>query len=56
MVHRPGYSMWDLPGLGVKLVSPALADRFFTTEPAGKPLTSFFNFCNFMGGTQILLI
>ena len=56
VVHRPGYSMWDLPGLGVELVSPALAGRFFTTEPAGKPLTSFFNFCNFMGGTQILLI
>ena len=36
--------------------SPALAGRFCTTEPPGKPLTSFLNFCNFMGGTQILLI
>jgi len=56
VVHGPGCSMWDLPGLGVELVSPALAGRFCTTEPPGKPLTSFFNFCNFMGGTQILLI
>ena len=30
----------DLPDLGIKpasLVSPALAGRFFTTEPSGKP-------------------
>ena len=27
----------DLPGPGIKPVSPALADRFFTTEPPGKP-------------------
>ena len=26
--------MWDLPGPGVKSVSPALAGRFFTTEPS----------------------
>ena len=30
-------SMWDLPGSGIKLMSPALAGRFFTTEPLGKP-------------------
>ena len=29
--------MWDLPGPGIKPVSPALADRFFTTVPPGKP-------------------
>ena len=29
--------MWDLPGPGIKPVSPALADRFFTTAPPGKP-------------------
>ena len=29
----PGY----LPHPGIKLTSPALADRFFTTEPPGKP-------------------
>ena len=27
----------DLPGPGIKPVSPALAGRFFTTEPLGKP-------------------
>ena len=29
--------MWDLPGLGIEPMSPALASRFFTTEPPGKP-------------------
>ena len=29
--------MWDLPGSGIKPVSPALAGRFFTTEPPGNP-------------------
>ena len=29
--------MWDLPGPGVKPVSPALAGGFLTTEPPGKP-------------------
>ena len=28
--------MWDLPGSGIKPVSPARAGRFFTTEPPGK--------------------
>ena len=28
----------DLPNLGTESVSPALAGRFFTTEPPGKPL------------------
>ena len=27
------HGRWDLPGLGVKPVSPALAGGFFTTEP-----------------------
>ena len=27
----------DLPHQGVQLTSPALAGRFFTTEPTGKP-------------------
>ena len=31
-------SMWDLPGPGLEPVSPALADRFLTTAPPGKPL------------------
>ena len=30
----PGY----LPDPGIKPVSPALADRFFTIEPTGKPI------------------
>ena len=34
--------MWDLPGLGMELVSPALAGRLFTTEPPGKPSMSLF--------------
>ena len=25
--------MWDLPGTGIESVSPALAGRFFTTDP-----------------------
>ena len=29
--------MWDLPRPGIKPVSPALAGRFLTTEPPGKP-------------------
>ena len=29
--------MWDLPGPGLNPVSPALADRFLTTAPPGKP-------------------
>ena len=27
----------DLPDPGIEATSPALADRFFTTEPLGKP-------------------
>ena len=30
-------SMWDLPGPGLKPVSPALAGGFLTTVPPGKP-------------------
>ena len=29
--------MWDLPGLGMGSMSPALAGGFFTTGPPGKP-------------------
>ena len=43
--------MWDLPGSGTEPVSPALADRFFTTEPIdslplslqGSPAAFIFN-------------
>ena len=36
--------MWDPPGPGIELVSPALAGRFFTTVPPGKPLGQGFFF------------
>ena len=29
--------LWDFSGSGIEPVSPALAGRFFTTEPPGKP-------------------
>ena len=34
--------MWDLPRPGLEPVSPALAGRFSTTAPPGKPLQYFF--------------
>ena len=33
--------MWDLPRPGLKPVSPALAGRFSTTAPPGKPELQF---------------
>ena len=30
--------MWDLPGLGIRPMFPALAGGFFATELPGKPL------------------
>ena len=33
----PLASPGDLPNPGIESASPALADRFFTTEPPGKP-------------------
>ena len=33
--------MWDLPGPGIELVSPALGGGFFTTEPPGRILEWF---------------
>ena len=33
--------MWDLPRPGLEPVSPALAGRFSTTAPPGKPLSLF---------------
>ena len=32
------HGMWDLPGPGIELVSPALAGGFLTTVPPKKPL------------------
>ena len=33
------HGMWDLPRPGLEPVSPALAGRFSTTAPPGKPLS-----------------
>ena len=38
----------DIPDLGIELASPALADRFFTTKPSGKP-----HVCTFPGPEHI---
>ena len=35
--------MWDLPRPGLEPVSPALAGRFSTTAPPGKPSLAAFN-------------
>ena len=34
------HDIWDLPSPGLKPVSPALAGRFSTTAPTGKPCPS----------------
>ena len=34
--------MWDLPGPGIKPLSPALAGRLLTTAPPGESLKTFF--------------
>ena len=36
------HGMWDLPGPGLEPVSPALAGRFLTTAPPGKPRPQVF--------------
>ena len=36
------HGTWDLPRPGIKPVSPALAGRFFTTEPPRKPCFVYF--------------
>ena len=35
-------SMWDLPGLGLEPVSPALAGEFLTSVPPGEPFLHHF--------------
>ena len=39
---QPPRGMWDLPRPGLEPVSPALAGRFSTTAPSGKPLSTIF--------------
>ena len=36
------HGMWDLPGLGLEPVFPALAGGFLTTAPPRKPLPLYF--------------
>ena len=38
---QPPCDLWVLPGPGMKPASAALASRFFTTEPPGKPQVLF---------------
>ena len=40
---QPLHGMWDLPRPGLEPASPALAGRFSTTAPPGKPWTSCLN-------------
>ena len=42
LVGVRGLLTWDPPGPGIEPVSPALASRFLTTEPPGKPSWSLF--------------
>ena len=37
------HSVWRPPGPGVEPMSPALAGRFFTTEPPGRPYNTLKN-------------
>ena len=39
---QPLRGMWDLPRPGLEPVSPALAGRFSTTAPPGKPYCCFY--------------
>ena len=45
--------MWDLPGPGLEPVSPALAGRFSTTAPPGKPYLCCFKRHRF--GTSLVV-
>ena len=46
-------SMWDLPRPGLEPMSPALAGRFSTTAPPGKPNSSVFNFSSYIFNFQV---
>ena len=47
--------MWDLPGLGIEPVSPALAGGFLNTAPPGKPWFLYFG-CFVMANSQELFL
>ena len=48
----PFPSPGDLPGLGIKPTSPALAGEFFTTEQPGKPLCPYTTYINAKRGKK----
>ena len=52
---RCPHGMWNHPGPGIKLESPALAGRFFTTEPPRKPVFDFHLAC-FQDSSMLQLI
>ena len=43
---QPLCGMWDLPRPGLEPVSPALAGRFSTTAPPGKPQHFYYFYVN----------
>ena len=45
-------AMWDLPGPGLEPVSPALAGRFLTTVPPGKPKYFFLKYSKYRFNSQ----
>ena len=50
---QPLRGMWDPPRPGLEPVSPALAGRFSTTAPPGKPLGMVFNPAGHVLSSQI---
>ena len=48
-------SLGDLPNPGIEFVSPALAGKFFTTEPPGKPRYYYYYNTNMMLLLSLLL-
>ena len=49
--------MWDLPRSGIELMSPALANGFFTTEPPGKPrIWDFYFVCGYIWSFRSLRV
>ena len=48
------HGMWDLPRQGLEPVAPALAGRFSTTAPPGKPRVLFLS--HHMSGQMTLLV
>ena len=50
---QPLRSMWDPPRPGLEPVSPALAGRFSTTAPPGKPLNFIYLFLSLKHSTGL---